>query len=116
MNTLALPSSLLITKNYSNGAFVETSKTFDNISPVTGKVLSRICEADKALVDATVQSARQAFNGIWGETTVEQRADYLLKVADIIERRFDDFIAAEVLDTGRPVEQAKKTRCLSWHS
>ncbi len=108
MNTLALPSSLHITKNYSNGAFVETSKTFDNISPVTGKVLSRICEADKALVDATVQSARQAFNGIWGETTVEQRADYLLKVADIIERRFDDFIAAEVLDTGRPVEQAKK--------
>lgn len=107
MNRLSLPSSLAVTKNYSNGYFVGSDKTFANISPVDGQKLSDVCEADKILVDATVSAAKEALNGPWGKTTVEERADYLFKVADIIERRYDEFIAAEVLDTGRPVHQAK---------
>lgn len=107
MNRLTLPNSLAITKNYSNGQFIATDKTFDNISPVDGKKLSAVCEADKKLVDTTIAAAKEALKGPWGKTTVEERADYLFKVADIIEKRYDEFIAAEVLDTGRPVHQAK---------
>lgn len=107
MNRLNLPDSLATTKNYSNGRFVKTDKTFPNISPINGQKLSNVYEADKALVDATIISAKEALNGPWGKTTVEERADYLFKVANIIDKRYDDFIAAEVLDTGRPVHQAK---------
>ena len=107
MNRLTLPHSLVITKNYSNGNFVTTDKRYANISPVDGAKLSDVCEADKALVDATVLAAKEALNGPWGRTTVEERADYLFKVAALMEKRYDEFIAAEVLDTGRPVHQAK---------
>lgn len=108
MAKFELPASLRQTRNYVNGRFVETGKTFENICPVDGHVLSAVHEAGAALVDEAVQSARRALEGEWGQTHVEDRARYLHKVADIIERRFDDFLAAEIADTGRPLNQARK--------
>jgi aminomuconate-semialdehyde/2-hydroxymuconate-6-semialdehyde dehydrogenase len=49
-----------------------------------------------------------AGRGPWGRSTVEERATALHRVADVIERRFDDFLAAEIADTGRPLAQARK--------
>lgn len=108
MKKFVLPASLRQTRNYVNGRFVETARTFENLSPINGEVLSLVHEADAALVDEAVQGARRALEGEWGNTHVEDRAQYLQKVADVIERRFDDFLAAEVADTGRPMEQARK--------
>jgi aminomuconate-semialdehyde/2-hydroxymuconate-6-semialdehyde dehydrogenase len=53
-------------------------------------------------VDAAVRAARAALNGEWGGLTVEQRVELLYAVADEINRRFDDFLAAEMADTGKP--------------
>jgi aminomuconate-semialdehyde/2-hydroxymuconate-6-semialdehyde dehydrogenase len=39
--------------------------------------------------------------------SVQQRSAMLHKIADGIEARFDEFVAAEVADTGRPVHQAR---------
>lgn len=108
MKKIVLPASLRRTRNYVNGRFVETARTFQNISPVNGEVLSEVYEADAALVDEAVKGARRALDGEWGQAHVEDRAHYLQKVADVIERRFDDFLAAEVADTGRPMDQARK--------
>ncbi|MGE4125847.1 MAG: 2-hydroxymuconic semialdehyde dehydrogenase [Pusillimonas sp.] len=108
MAKFELPASLRQTRNYVNGRFVETGQTFQNICPVDGHVLSDVHEADAALVNEAVLGARRALEGEWGQTHVEDRARYLHKVADLIERRFDDFLAAEVADTGRPMNQARK--------
>lgn len=102
-----LPQSLTHCRCYVNGEFIKTAKTFANYSPVDGQQIATVYEADKAVVDHAVQSAKQALLGPWGATTVEQRAAMLHKVADVIEARFDEFVAAEVADTGRPVHQAK---------
>ena len=105
----ALPASLKELRNYVDGEFVATSKTFDNVSPLHGKLLAKVHEADAALVDRAVRAARRALDeGPWGRATVEERAKWLHRVADVIERRFDDFLAAEIADTGRPLEQARK--------
>ena len=103
-----LPPTLKELRNYVDGEFVATSKLFDNISPLTGRVLAPVHEADAALVDRAVRAARKALDGPWGRTTVEERARLLHRVADIIERRFDEFLSAEIADTGRPLEQARK--------
>lgn len=108
MAKFALPASLRQTLNYVDGQFVATDKTFQNICPIDGTVLADVHEADAALVNRAVDSARQALNGDWGKTTPEERAHYLHKVADIIERRFEEFLSAEVADTGRPMSQARK--------
>ena len=56
----ALPPSLKEIRNYVDGAFVTTDRTFDNVSPLTGRVLAKVHEADAALVDRAVRAARQA--------------------------------------------------------
>ncbi|MCW2648810.1 MAG: 2-hydroxymuconic semialdehyde dehydrogenase [Pseudonocardiales bacterium] len=97
-------------RNFVDGEFVEAddSSSFDKIDPVDGSVSARVHEADAALVDRAVTAARRALDGAWGATTVGQRAALLRKVADRIEDRFDEFVAAEVADTGKPVAQARE--------
>lgn len=99
------PPALL--RHYVNGEFVTTSRTFDKVSPIDGRLLGRVCEADAELVDRAVAAARSAQEGPWAHYSASQRADVLLRIADGIERRFDAFVAAEVADTGRPVHQAR---------
>jgi len=103
-----LPASLKSIRNYVDGEFVATGRLFDNVSPLNGRVLAQVHEADAPLVDRAVRAARQALAGPWGRMNVEERARLLHRVADVIERRFDDFLAAEVADTGRPLAQARK--------
>jgi aminomuconate-semialdehyde/2-hydroxymuconate-6-semialdehyde dehydrogenase len=88
------------------GQFVPGAATFDNISPVDGRVLCSVAEADAALVDRAVQAARAALRGPWGRTSTAERCALLRKVADGIERRFGAFVAAEIADTGKTLGQA----------
>lgn len=108
MARFQLPSSLHLTRNYVGGEFVATDKRFANICPVDGSTLAEVCEADRGLVDRAVDAARRAVDGEWGSMHVDDRATCLHRVADLIERRFGDFLQAEVADTGRPLEQARK--------
>ena len=101
------PVSLSHTRNYVDGQFVATAKTFPNICPINGVKLADVHEADAGLVDRAVQAARKALSGPWGQLSPAERSAVLHKVADGIERRFEDFVAAEVSDTGRPVAQAR---------
>ena len=88
--------------NFIGGEFVATSKTFENRAPVDNRVLGLVHEADEAEVDAAVRAARDALDGEWGRMTVTRRVELLHAVADEINRRFDDFLQAEMADTGKP--------------
>ncbi len=91
-------------KHFINGEYVGSAsgKTFDNINPANGRVLSRVHEAGREEVNAAVAAARAALKGPWGKLTVDQRTEILHKVADGINARFDEFLDAECLDTGKP--------------
>src|SRR5580658_4302407 len=88
------------------GQFVPGAASFDNVSPVDGRVLCSVAEADAALVDRAVQAARAALRGPWGRSSTAERCALLRKVADGIERRFGAFVAAEIADTGKTLGQA----------
>ncbi len=92
--------------NFINGEFVATGKTFKNRAPVDNSVLGLVHEAGRTEVDHAVASARSALKGDWGRMTVVKRVDMLYAVADEINRRFDDFLAAEIADTGKPLSLA----------
>lgn len=92
---------------YINGRFEEEGQRFDNISPVDGRLLNQAVEADAAQVARAVQAASNALQGPWGRYSAPERAALLHKVADGIQARFDDFVAAEVADTGRPLHLAR---------
>ncbi|HHK4245107.1 TPA: 2-hydroxymuconic semialdehyde dehydrogenase [Pseudomonas aeruginosa] len=90
--------------NFIAGEYIvaASGKRFDKRSPIDNRVIASISEAGRAEVDAAVKSARGALNGEWGGLTTEQRVDMLHAVANEITRRFDDFVEAEMADTGQP--------------
>ena len=83
-----------------------SGKTFDNISPVDGSLVSVVHEADASDVDAAVRAARAALEGPWGKMPLAERLRIVSGIVDGITARFDDFLAAEVADTGKPVSLA----------
>jgi aminomuconate-semialdehyde/2-hydroxymuconate-6-semialdehyde dehydrogenase len=92
-----------------DGAHVAATsgKTFDKISPVTGEPIARVHEASREDVDRAVNAARAALKGPWGKLAVKERADLLQKLSEAIDARFDDFLEAEVADTGKPRSLAR---------
>ena len=93
-------------RNYIGGDWVESQRTFDDIDPTDGSVAARVHEADAAMVGAAVQAGRRTLSGPWSRLPVAERAALLYAVAAEIERRFDDFLDAEMRDTGKPYTMA----------
>lgn len=92
--------------HYVNGAFTVAGTPFPLCSPVDGQEIGTVPEASRETVDEAVNAARAAFQGAWGQTGTEERCAYLRRIADGIEARFEEFVAAEVADTGKPRELA----------
>ncbi|WP_206486238.1 2-hydroxymuconic semialdehyde dehydrogenase [Thalassotalea sp. G2M2-11] len=90
---------------YINGEFVASTHYFDNINPVNGQVIGQIAEASPHQIDDAVQSAHSALNGEWSKMSVNQRCDLLHKVADRMVERQQEFIQAEMADTGKSLHQ-----------
>jgi aminomuconate-semialdehyde/2-hydroxymuconate-6-semialdehyde dehydrogenase len=111
MRTLTAADSYPITARqlpcFIGGEFISDGRPFDNVSPVTGRVLCSVTEADAALVDRAVLAARAALRGPWGRMSVAERAALLRKVAERIEQRFEEFLSAEIADTGKTLKQAR---------
>lgn len=101
------PSSVGLLRHFVGGSFVESASRFAKISPVTGQQIFDVCEADSGTVDAAVDAARQALSGPWVRMSEQERAVVLRRVADGLERRFEDLVAAEVGDTGKSIGQAR---------
>ncbi len=94
--------------HFIDGAFTQgsTGKSWENRSPLDNSVIGRVPEGGKAEVNAAVRAAKAALTGPWGRMTVAERTDLLAAVADEINARFDEFLAAECLDTGKPYSLA----------
>lgn len=90
--------------NFINGEYREGrgGRTFDDINPVDGSLIDKVSEAGREDVDDAVRAAREALNGPWGSLKLAQRCDLLYALAAEIDRRAEDFLAAEVADTGKP--------------
>ncbi|MCR6628683.1 MAG: 2-hydroxymuconic semialdehyde dehydrogenase [Magnetospirillum sp.] len=96
-------------QNFIGGRHVRgtSGRTFENRTPVDGSLISIVHEAGAADVDQAVAAARAALSGEWGRMDVPERAALLHRVADEINRRFDEFLEAEVADTGKPASLAR---------
>src|SRR6201997_2102336 len=108
MSTASDPSPLAGTQLpcLIGGEFVRTGRSFENVSPVNGRAICTVSEADGVLVDRAVQAARRALRGPWARLTTAERCALLRHVAERIEQRFADFVSAEIADTGKTLQQA----------
>ena len=94
--------------HFINGEFTQgtSGKSWQNHSPIDNSVIGRVPEGLQPEVNAAVEAAHAALHGPWGKMSVVERTDLLAAVADEINNRFDDFLAAECLDTGKPYSLA----------
>ncbi|MBO2452713.1 2-hydroxymuconic semialdehyde dehydrogenase [Actinomadura barringtoniae] len=89
-------------EHYVGGAFRSDGSAFPLVDPVTGTESGAVPEATREIVDEAVRAGRAALDGEWGAATTEERAAALRRIADGIQARFEEFVDAEVADTGKP--------------
>lgn len=77
-------------------------RLLDVIDPVTGAVYATSPNSGEADVDAALTAAAKAFES-WRDSTPAQRQLALLRIADAIEARAEEFVRVESADTGKPL-------------
>jgi aminobutyraldehyde dehydrogenase len=94
------------TQLFIDGAFVPGEGEAERIlNPSTGELLTLVPEASAEQVHKAVSAAHRAFES-WSETTPSDRSRMLLKLADAIEQRAEEFARLESLNCGKPYARA----------
>ncbi|MCX7200546.1 MAG: 2-hydroxymuconic semialdehyde dehydrogenase [Proteobacteria bacterium] len=94
-------------RHFIAGHAVGSKRQFAKHDPATGVIDASVSEGGAAEVDAAVTAARSALRGPWRQFDAARRGALLHAVAAGIEARFDEFVAAEVADTGKPASLAR---------
>lgn len=85
-----------------------SGKTFPTINPATEEKIADVAYGGKEDIDLAVDAATRAFyEGPWRRMDARERGRLLNRLADLIEKNFDELLALEVLDNGKPVREAK---------
>src|SRR6266851_2147168 len=93
-------------KNYINGEWV-AGPTFENRNPAnTDEVVGLMVKGSAADVNAAADAAQAAF-GAWSSMPGPARANYLFKVADILDKKFDAIAADMTREEGKTLPEAK---------
>ena len=94
--------------NYIAGEFVrQSSEDWMNVfEPATGKQFAKVPHSGPQDIDKAVAAARTA-QPSWGALTHSVRADWLDRIADSLEAKYEDIAALESRDTGKPIALAR---------
>jgi len=91
-------------RNFVNGEYADakSGRTSDVIDPSTGEAYVQAPVSCSEDVDEALNVAATAFEG-WRDATPAERSLALLKIADAVEARGAEIVAAECRNTGKPV-------------
>lgn len=82
----------------------ENKAVFDTFNPATGELLSSCANASANDVDRAVKAAQEAFK-TWSKTSPKDRAQLLLKAADLIDAHASELAEIETRDNGKPLRE-----------
>src|SRR5438874_415082 len=85
-----------------------SGETFTSIDPSTGEPMAEVAKAGPEDVDRAVRTARKAFDdGPWPRMKGRERAQALLKVADLVKQNAASLADLEARDGGHTIRMAK---------
>ena len=92
--------------NFINGEWVAPvdGEYFDNPSPIDGKTICQVARSKEADIEKALDAAHAAKDA-WGKTSVTDRANLLLKIADRMEANLEAIAIAECYENGKPVRE-----------
>src|SRR3984893_17860007 len=123
MATEVTPTIKLQTDLFIEGEFVPSGsgKRFATVNPATGETLAEGAEASREDLDRAVAAARRALeSGPWAAMKPRQRGRILMRAAELLLSRAEQFGRVETLDNGKPIFEAAKidmpaaAECLSY--
>ena len=93
-----------------NGAWTEALEggTREIINPANNELIAVAAEGTARDAEAAILHARRAFDeGPWPQMRAPERASYLFKLADLIEKHADELATLETRNNGKPLREAK---------
>lgn len=99
---------ILKIKNFIDGCYSETGtgETVNVYSPATNEKIAETIYASEQDLDRTLKSSARG-QKIWASKSCAERAAVLRNAARIVRSRNDELARLEVLDTGKPVQEAE---------
>lgn len=96
-------------QNFINGEFVDAAgkETFIKINPATGEAAYELPNSNTQDGVKAIQAAHKAF-AEWSALTVDERAQHLNKIADLIDQNVDELARLESEDVGKPLKLARE--------
>jgi aldehyde dehydrogenase len=106
MATLKRPEFKAHYDNFINGKWTAPvlGRYFDNISPIDGKVFTRVAHSSKEDLELAVDAAHSAFAS-WSKTSATERSIILNKIADRLEANLEYLAIVETIDNGKAVRE-----------
>lgn len=97
-----------IIKLFIDGKFTDahSGKTFPNINPANGELLSEVQIADGRDIDDAVRSAQEGFLR-WSAFSAVERGRVLRRVCELLRVHNDELARLETLDTGKPFQESQ---------
>lgn len=105
-----LPATPFRARHLIDGAWCDSADGATSLrrSPAHGVVVSEAAKGNVAETKAAIAAARRSFDeGSWSMRPARERAEILLKVADLIARDRDRIALIETLESGKPISQAR---------
>jgi 1-pyrroline dehydrogenase len=95
-------------KNYIGGEWVDSAggETMEVLNPATGEAIAEVPASTAEDADRAVQAAKDALPE-WLDSTPRERAEMLLKLADVIEENAEELAALESKNVGKPIAAAR---------
>jgi 1-pyrroline dehydrogenase len=95
-------------QNFVGGEWVDAAEgeTMEVLNPATGETIAEVPRGSQADVDRAVAAAKAALPE-WLETTPGERAELLLKLADLVDEHTDELAEIESRNVGKPLSYAK---------
>ena len=92
--------------NYIGGKWMTPVKGqyFDNVTPVTGQVLTKVARSTAEDIELALDAAHEAKEA-WGQTSPTERSNILLKIADRMEQNLELLAVAESWDNGKAIRE-----------
>jgi 1-pyrroline dehydrogenase len=96
-------------ENFVGGEWVGAveGETMEVLNPATGEAIAQVPRGTQADVDRAVEAAKEALPE-WLETTPGERAEVLLKLADLIDENAEELATLESVNVGKPIAVSRE--------
>jgi acyl-CoA reductase-like NAD-dependent aldehyde dehydrogenase len=98
-----------------------SGRTFECISPIDGRLLTKVAACQGEDIGRAVANARAIFDaGVWRDQSPAQRKKVLLRLARLIDAHQEELALLETLDVGKPIRDSlaidipASVRALTW--